>query len=110
MKVQINVDADTWRKAKVMSAARGVSLGEFVGEALGRVVKAVCFDGMDKMMPGSAQMNSEVTGKSERDRQMEEIPPPKVNPSILKKGHDWCKVCGVAQVKLPALLCKECAK
>lgn len=99
MKVQINVDEQLWRSARVAALTSGESMGEFVGRCL------------KKMMSGSARMNSEVTGKSERDRQMEESPPEKVNPSNqLKEDHGWCKVCGVRQVKLPGLLCKECGK
>ena len=38
-----------------------------------------------KDVSGSSRMNSEVAGKSERDRQMEEIPPVKVNPPNLSQ-------------------------
>lgn len=67
--------------------------GEYSVVAVGGVGRVACYHkGMVitdfytnceliTMMSGSARMNSEVTGKSERDRQMEEIPPATVNPS-----------------------------
>ena len=71
--------------------------GEYTIPAVGGVGRVVCYrkglqlidfyrqsSVLSKDVPGRARMNSEVAGKSERDKQMEEIPPVKVNPPISK--------------------------
>jgi formylmethanofuran dehydrogenase subunit E len=76
MVIPLRVPVELGREWKVEAAKAGKSVQKWL---LGRMNFT---EPVKKVMSGSARMNSEVAGKSERDKQMEEIPPAKVNPPI----------------------------
>lgn len=113
--LHVDVPVDLWKAIKRESFEIGCSMKELVVVVLNDVFTKktpktpVCGEmagGVgERVMSGSARMNSEVTSKSERDRKMEESPlstnSVPVNSSTLKEDHGWW-YCDWCENRLPS--------
>ena len=99
MKVQITVDEQLWRKAKVSAMMRGQSLGVLVGVALGDLLKNVLLS--DGLAAFEEFQKTPVKPLKEERKQ------PKVKPQTVGGG-----LVGVEPPKPPVseFLCKMCGK
>jgi len=110
MKVQITVDEQVWRRARIASFGMGKTLGDFVEMAIRDLLHVV-----DKREVVEVDTRGRAPG--ERARRAVEADAPKpvqvsnpALPTTLKEGFGWCLACKVNQVKLPGILCQDCKK
>ena len=107
MKAQFEVSEEVWGRVKVASMLACKSIGEMLEPVLS---EAFPKNGPVDLKMGKVVLSPEpkafvVKGTGVGDAMKVEKP---VEP--LKEGHGWCLGCKTRQVKLPGLLCKECAK
>ena len=128
MKVQITVDEQVWRRARIASFGMGKTLGDFVGLALSDLLHVVENErwrnptkesGKQVKLDNREVVEVDTRGRApgERARRAVEADAPKpvqvsnpALPTTLKEGFGWCLACKVNQVKLPGILCPDCKK
>ncbi len=118
MKVQITVDEQLWRKARVAALERGETLGELVGVALGDLLYVMGGGKREKQGGALGQVATEkggstpplptkpvnvVTGSGKYGKPLEDEPIATMKCWVCKdkvtkwtldvKGHAWCDSC-----------------
>ena len=135
MKVQITVDEQVWRRARIASFGMGKTLGDFVGLALSDLLHVVENErwrnptkesGKQVKLDNREVVEVDTRGRAPGERALRAVeadapkPVQVSNPALptiseelksdLKSGYGWCLACKVKQVKLPGILCPDCKK